>query len=565
MKKTLALGLLIALCIVTSPVWAAEINTDKTIYSPGDTVLISGSGFTSGSEIDIILTVTDPVSVPYSWTVESNDGTFTTSYYLSGYEGTFVVNAMDSAGVSAETTFYDPPPIEVVTTITLDAIASPLTAGQTGVTFSGVVSNASYSIPDGMNVQLQNSMDGTNFYTIITVQTSGETGSYSGTFTAPSSPGTYYYRAHFPGAGNLEGYKYDESKSTLQTITVNPSTPTNSPPVIGADNPTVTVNEGDTATNTGTWSDADAGDTVTLSASIGTVTKSGTNDDGTWSWSFATTDGPAQSQTVTITADDGHTTTSATFGLTVENVDPTVGAIVIPTDPIQIGVAVPVSVSFTDPGTADTHTAVWNWDDSSTSVGSVTETDGSGSVTGSHTYSTPGIYTISVTVTDKDGGVGTSIASTYIVIYDPNGGFVTGGGWINSPIGAYLADPTMTGKANFGFVSKYQKGANTPVGETEFQFKAGDLNFHSSSYDWLVVAGTKAIYKGTGTINGAGNYGFLLSAIDGSKGSPDKFRIKIWDKDPGDGVVYDNQVSGDKTDNADPTTTIAGGSIVVHK
>jgi hypothetical protein len=29
--------------------------------------------------------------------------------------------------------------------------------------------------------------------------------------------------------------------------------------------------------------------------------------------------------------------------------------------------------------------------------------------------------------------------------------------------------------------------------------------------------------------------------------------------------VYDNQVSGDKSDNADPTTAIAGGSIVVHK
>ncbi len=29
-----------------------------------------------------------------------------------------------------------------------------------------------------------------------------------------------------------------------------------------------------------------------------------------------------------------------------------------------------------------------------------------------------------------------------VVIYDPDGGFVTGGGWINSPAGAYSADPT---------------------------------------------------------------------------------------------------------------------------
>ena len=41
--------------------------------------------------------------------------------------------------------------------------------------------------------------------------------------------------------------------------------------------------------------------------------------------------------------------------------------------------------------------------------------------------------------------------------------------------------------------------------ETEFQFKAGNLNFKSTSYQWLVVAGPKAQYKGFGTINSAGN------------------------------------------------------------
>jgi hypothetical protein len=147
----------------------------------------------------------------------------------------------------------------------------------------------------------------------------------------------------------------------------------------------------------------------------------------------------------------------------------------------------------------------------------------------------------------------------YVVVYDPNGGFVTGGGWINSPLGAYRADPTLAGKATFGFVSKYQKGATVPTGNTEFQFHAGNLNFKSTSYDWLVVAGTKAQYKGTGTINGAGNYKFMLTAIDGSKG-PDMFRIRIWDDN---GLVYDNQMGA--SDTADPTTAIVGGSIVVHK
>jgi len=147
----------------------------------------------------------------------------------------------------------------------------------------------------------------------------------------------------------------------------------------------------------------------------------------------------------------------------------------------------------------------------------------------------------------------------------PNGGFVTGGGWINSPPGAYLADPTVTGKATFGFVAKYKKGSQTPDGNTEFQFHAGDLKFKSSSYDFgsLVVAGMKALYKGSGTINGAGDYAFRVWAIDGKDASqPDRFRIKIWNKTGGT-VVYDNQTGG--ADDADPTTELGGGNITIHK
>jgi len=69
-----------------------------------------------------------------------------------------------------------------------------------------------------------------------------------------------------------------------------------------------------------------------------------------------------------------------------------------------------------------------------------------------------------------------------------------------------------------------------------------------------------------GTINGSGNYGFLLSAIDGAisgGGGTDKFRIKIWDKNNNDAVVYDNQPGA--ADNADATTVVnSGGSIVIH-
>jgi len=113
------------------------------------------------------------------------------------------------------------------------------------------------------------------------------------------------------------------------------------------------------------------------------------------------------------------------------------------------------------------------------------------------------------------------------------------------------------GKATFGFVSKYKKGASVPTGNTEFQFKAGDLNFHSTEYQWLVINQNdmNAQFKGYGTINGAGNYGFMLWAGDGTgSNGEDTFRIKIWDVAT-DAVVYDNGMK----------QTIGGGSIVVHK
>ena len=129
--------------------------------------------------------------------------------------------------------------------------------------------------------------------------------------------------------------------------------------------------------------------------------------------------------------------------------------------------------------------------------------------------------------------------------------------------GAYRPDTTMVGKANFGFVSKYKKGTTAPSGETEFQFKAGNLNFHSDGYDWLVVAGAKAQFKGWGTVNGAPDFGFMLTGVDGDlQGgkSPDKFRIKIWTRADGQ-IVYDNQFGA--ADTSGPTTLLGGGSIVI--
>ena len=160
----------------------------------------------------------------------------------------------------------------------------------------------------------------------------------------------------------------------------------------------------------------------------------------------------------------------------------------------------------------------------------------------SHTLE-PGVYDVCVRGVDDPGNVG-DFTCSYLVAYDPAGGFVSGGGWIESDPGFCSLNELCAaagGKANFAFVSKYKKGADVPDGQTQFDFKASNLKFHAEAYQWLVVSGSQAQFKGSGTINGSGDYGFLLTAKDAKQGgqSEDSFRIKIWDTATGD-PVYDN-------------------------
>ncbi|HEX9958624.1 MAG TPA: T9SS type A sorting domain-containing protein, partial [Fibrella sp.] len=242
------------------------------------------------------------------------------------------------------------------------------------------------------------------------------------------------------------------------------------------------------------------------------------------------------------------------------NTRPAVTAITPGVNPQTIAAAFLINAIITDGDNNLVPSATIEWGDNSSS--SVNSSASGGPVSAAHTYGSAGVYRVKVTATDAC--TSTTETFDYAVVYDPAAGFVAGGGWIMSPAGAYVANPALAGKANFGFVSKYQKGANVPTGNTDFKFHAGDLSFKSTVYEWLTVAGARAQFKGTGTINGTGDYGFLLTAIDGKLnggGGVDKFRIKIWNKTTGD-PVYDNQAGAG--DDASPGTAIDGGSIMIQ-
>jgi Leucine-rich repeat (LRR) protein len=341
----------------------------------------------------------------------------------------------------------------------------------------------------------------------------------------------------------------------------------NQPPVVEAGSGLAGV-EGQLVGLSSTFVDPDPDDThaAVIDWGDGTVDSgvvSEAGGSGTVSGTHAYVEDGWYTVTVTVTDDSGDSGVDTTT-VDVANAAPVVGVITAPVDPVQLGLTVTASAGITDPGVLDTHVATWAWGDGTSTSGTVTESGGAGTVTGSHLYAMAGVYAVTLTVTDDEGAAGEA-HFRYVVVYDPDGGFVTGGGWITSPPGAYVPDPTLTGRANFGFVSKYRHGASVPTGTTEFQFHAAGFNFRSTSYQWLVVAGAKAKFKGEGEINGGGSYGFMLSATDGALpggGGSDKFRIKIWDKAT-DVVVYDNELGA--PDDADPTTVIGGGSIVIHQ
>jgi hypothetical protein len=178
-------------------------------------------------------------------------------------------------------------------------------------------------------------------------------------------------------------------------------------------------------------------------------------------------------------------------------------------------------------------------------------------------------------------------------VYDPAQGHVAGSGSFYSNKSAYTAtgnsyvDYEVAGPAQFGFSSRYRSGKSTPSGKTRFTFRAGMLGFESASYEYLLVSGAQARYKGRGRLrlngepvlfNGArlsgDDYGFLVSATDGDLpggGDTDKVRFKIWRLADG-AVVYDSQrgstshvESKDLQDDAEPLTAITSGRILIKK
>ena len=160
----------------------------------------------------------------------------------------------------------------------------------------------------------------------------------------------------------------------------------------------------DSHTATVDWGDGSPVQNATIIAGVGAGAIGGTHvyaDDGNYTVTVSVTDN-----------NDG--SASQSFNVLVKNVPP---VLVTATDQTLIegqlldlsasGGAPPLGL-FVDPGLLDTHTATVNWGDgSATENATVIAGMGAGALGGSHTYADNGVYIVSVTVTDDDGGTST--------------------------------------------------------------------------------------------------------------------------------------------------------------
>ncbi len=116
-------------------------------------------------------------------------------------------------------------------------------------------------------------------------------------------------------------------------------------------------------------------------------------------------DGPA-SIVVTVEVSDGTNVSTAQTTLSVLNVDPEISGLTSSNPDFEDAAAGAVTVSgnLIDPAlSADTHTVEVNWGDGTVTQATVDQLNDS--FTDSHSYASAGVYTVSVTAFDEDGGV----------------------------------------------------------------------------------------------------------------------------------------------------------------
>lgn len=265
---------------------------------------------------------------------------------------------------------------------------------------------------------------------------------------------------------------------------------------------------------------------------------------------------PVGTTTVTWTATDvnGNVTTG-TQTITVTNDIPVINGFSMP-ESIIINGAATYSAGYTDNNVVS---ATWNWGDGSTTEGTIANN----MVIGVHSYSATGLYTVTLTVVDACGESDTSVY-TYVPVFDPNEGHITGGGFITSQPGDLVSNVSAQGKSNYGFQGKYLNNGRLQ-GTMNFHLNSAGFKFKSEEAQWMVIMDDNAVMKGTGRINDVAGFSYVATMVDihvNDRAPNDRFRIKIYETASGN-VIYDNE-AGVALD-VETQEQIDKGTVVIHR
>jgi hypothetical protein len=383
-------------------------------------VVVPGGPYSGqeGSAVQLAGTVTDPdgPTLTTHWTIAP----------LSDVDpGTAC--AFGNADALSTTVTCDDDGVWTLTLTANDGISPPVTKTTT-LTLSNVAPHVAISAPADNTVFNHGAPVGVTapFTDIATHDTHTCTVDY-----ADGSPPVTGTIAESAGSGTCtasHGYTVSGTYTVLVTVTDDDGGSAtavakiivNDPPVVVTGGP-YTGNEGGAVPLTGTVTDPDG---PSLATHWSIAPASGVDSGTTCVFGNAAT--PATTVTcdddgvftLTLSANDSlHPDVVKTTTLTLANVAPAV-AITAPASGANITRGTPVNFTapFTDAGTHDTQTCTIDFGDGSpVATGTVAQGAGSGTCTVSHAYTGIGAHTVTVKVTDDDGGIGT--ATTKVVTY----------------------------------------------------------------------------------------------------------------------------------------------------
>jgi hypothetical protein len=261
--------------------------------------------------------------------------------------------------------------------------------------------------------------------------------------------------------------------------------------------------------------------------------------------------GPGSSGRATVLSEGGNATT-VLWSIPTDHVPPQILSFDGPEEPLAYTTPVTIQASFQDPDQTTGHAVTLEWGDGTTTYPTPAYDDGVGTISGTHQYSDPGVYTITLTIADNTGLTATEVFE-YAVMYDPAGTRIQG----------TVQAATETSSIHLSInVSRHPRsGALQGPVRANWDDTGFATGFEATDISQLLIFGDWGIVTGTGTIDGTGTYDFLVSVLDRSEqdGAIDAFRLRVWDDDE---ILFDTQ-HGDP-DLAVPTTIPDSGDLKIR-